>query len=396
MADIIGSPGRPDLTARFGESRDWRGNSGAAALWPLPGYDLLWLDGNPTAAALRRLWTERKQGRPAQPLILLAAAATAPNLRIVGPREPQPLRELPADRALPLLQSCQDDHPLEASAFLGRELARLEECVVPGLRVKDLLTPHFLRERLRWSEYRQPLRAAVAELDNAAAAGPWRGLFQNLGYRIEELPQRGYLLRGPADAPLAVVHPFNNAALFSQLNENGELPEGLALAAGRRQGAPWAILAAGSRLRLFQDRPPTGAATGSYLELDTAELAPTDRFYLGLLAPDSLQRDGLPERCIAQSQDFGEELRRGLEERLIAVALPNLARGLGEWLEKQGVALNDRQELRRIEEAALTLVFRFVFLLHTEARAICRWTRRPTAPTAPANWPPAAGCRRPA
>ena len=394
MADLS-SDGLQELTAQFGESRDWRGHSGAAALWPLPGYDLLWLDGNPAAAALRRLWTERKQGRPAQPLILLAAA-TAPNLRIVGPREAHPLRELPADRVLPLLQSCQGDHPLEASAFLGRELARLEECVVPGLRVKDLLTPHFLRERLRWSEYRQPLRAAVAGLDNAAAAGPWRGLFQNLGYRIEELPQRGYLLRGPEDNPLAVVHPFNNAALFSQLNENGELPEGLALAAGRRQGAPWAILAAGSRLRVFQDRPPTGAATGAYLELDTAELAPPDRFYLGLLAPDSLQRDGLPERCIAQSQDFGEELRRGLEERLIAVALPNLARGLGEWLESQGVALNDRQELRRIEEAALTLVFRFVFLLHTEARAICRWTRRPTAPTAPATWPPAAGCPGPA
>ena len=367
MAEDWGRPGRQELTDTFGVGQAWRGNAGAATLWPLTGFDLLWIDGAPGAAALRRRWLERKQARPAQPLILLAAAA-APNLHIVGPREAQPIRELSAARVLPLLQSCRDDHPLAASAFLGRELARLEECVVPGLRVKDLLTPHFIRERLRWSEYRQPLREAIAALADAGAALPWRALFQNLGYRIEELPRQGYLLRGPDAAPLAVVHPFNDAARFSQLNANGELPEGLALADCRRYGAPWALLAAGSRLRVFQDRPPAGAATGHYLELDTAELLPPDRFYLGLLAPAALQSDGLLARGIAQSQDFGEELRRGLEQRLIAQTLPNLAQGLGEYLERQGVDLNDRQQLRRIEEAALTLVFRFVFLLHTEAR----------------------------
>lgn len=367
MAEDWGRPGRQELTDTFGVGQAWRGNAGAATLWPLTGFDLLWIDGAPGAAALRRRWIERKQARPAQPLILLAAAA-APNLHIVGPREAQPIRELSAARVLPLLQSCRDDHPLAASVFLGRELARLEECVVPGLRVKDLLTPHFIRERLRWSEYRQPLREAIAALADAGAALPWRALFQNLGYRIEELPRQGYLLRGPDAAPLAVVHPFNDAARFSQLNANGELPEGLALADCRRYGAPWALLAAGSRLRIFQDRPPAGAATGHYLELDTAELLPPDRFYLGLLAPAALQSDGLLARGIAQSQDFGEELRRGLEQRLIAQTLPNLAQGLGEYLERQGVDLNDRQQLRRIEEAALTLVFRFFFLLHTEAR----------------------------
>ena len=40
----------------------------------------------------------------------------------------------------------------------------------------------------------------------------------------------------------------------------------------------------------------------------------------------------------------------------------------GEYLESQGADLSDRDLLRQIEEAALTLVFRFMFLLHTEAR----------------------------
>ena len=48
--------------------------------------------------------------------------------------------------------------------------------------------------------------------------------------------------------------------------------------------------------------------------------------------------------------------------------MPNIARGLGEYLESQGADLSDRKHLQQIEEAALTLVFRFMFLLHTEAR----------------------------
>lgn len=61
MADI-GSAGRPDLTTPFGGSRDWRGNSGAAALWPLTGYDLLWVDANPASAAFGQSLS--KGGRP--------------------------------------------------------------------------------------------------------------------------------------------------------------------------------------------------------------------------------------------------------------------------------------------------------------------------------------------
>ena len=147
---------------------------------------------------------------------------------------------------------------------------RLEEAVVPGLRVKDLLTPHFLRERLRWSINEQRLADAVEGLrstDNIA----WRSLFQGMGYQIERLPQRGYLLRYD-NAPIAVIHPYRNASQFSQLTENGELPEGMVLADCAKQGARWGVLAANGRYRLFQRQPPVGSATGQHVEIDTKEL----------------------------------------------------------------------------------------------------------------------------
>ena len=184
---------------------------------------------------------------------------------------------------------------------------------------------------------------------------------------MEQLPQRGYLLRHD-NAPVAVVHPHRDAFQFSCLTDNGELPEGMVLADCGQHGAHWGILVAEGRYRLFQRRPPVGSATGQHVEIDLRELERSDRFYLGLLAPESLKEKGWLTDWVGEAKDFGEELRKGLEERLIKDALPNIARGLGEYLESQGAEMRDQEQLRQIEEAALTLVFRFMFLLYTEAR----------------------------
>ena len=55
------------------------------------------------------------------------------------------------------------------SALFGPVRARLEEEVVPGLRVKDLLTPHFERTRLRAPANAQHLRNAVTLRTGARA-----------------------------------------------------------------------------------------------------------------------------------------------------------------------------------------------------------------------------------
>ena len=54
--------------------------------------------------------------------------------------------------------------------------------MVPGLRVKDLLTPHFLRERMRWSVNEQRLSGAVAGMGRTGSV-PWRSMFQDMGYQ---------------------------------------------------------------------------------------------------------------------------------------------------------------------------------------------------------------------
>ena len=355
------------LEATFGLGRDWTSQAGqSATVWEMPAYHLLWFD---DAAAsdmeLRRLWEARK-GHQAYPVVLLAWSDDVNKVRVAGPQDARPVRELPVSRVLDLLETSRSLAAREAASFLAREFSRLEEAVVPGLRVKDLLTPHFMRERLRRPINEQRLSSAVESIASTGSIA-WRSLFQGMGYQVEQLPQRGYLLRHD-NAPVAVVHPHRDASQFSRLTDNGELPEGMVLADCGQHGAHWGILVAEGRYRLLQRRPPVGPATGQHVEIDLRELERKDRLYLGLLAPESLKENGWLTDWVDEAKDFGEELRKGLEERLIKDALPNIARGLGEYLESQGADLSDREQLRQIEEAALTLVFRFMFLLHTEAR----------------------------
>lgn len=366
MTSAPRGPVRARLEAAFGGGTAWTSEAGGPAVaWETPAYHLVWAAAAPTEAALRKVWEARK-GRQAYPVVVLAPSDDASTVRVAGPQDARPVRELPADRVLDLLETSHDAASREAAALLTREFTRLEEAVVPGLRVKDLLTPHFVRTRLRAPANAQRLSTAVSDagLDRGTT---WRPLFRALGYAVEQLPRRGYLLRAH-DAPVAVVHAYNDAAHFSRLTDNGELPEGLVLAECGKQGARWGVLAANGRCRVFQRQPPVGPATGQYVEIDLGELAREHRLYLGLLAPASLREGGWLTEWVAEAKDFGEALRKDLEERLIKEALPNIARGLGEHLEAKGADLNDRVQLRQIEEAALTLVFRFMFLLHTEAR----------------------------
>ncbi len=353
------------LEAAFGEGRRWTSQArSSATVWETPVYHLMWSDGASSETELRRLWETRK-GRQAYPVVLLAPSDDESKVRVAGPQDARPIRELPAGRVLDLLEMSRGLAAREAAAFLAREFSRLEEAVVPGLRVKDLLTPHFVRERLRRSINEQLLARAVEGMAPTGSVA-WRPLFQGMGYQVEHLPRRGYLLRHD-NAPVAVVHPLRDPSQFSRLTDNGELPEGMLLADCGQHGAQWGILAAAGRYRLFQRRPPVGPATGQHVEIDTDELERKDRLYLGLLAPGSLKENGWLSEWVTDAKNFGEELRKDLEERL-KDALPKIARGLGEYLESQGADLSDRDQLRQIEEAALTLVFRFMFLLHTEAR----------------------------
>ena len=158
------------LEATFGLGRGWTSQAGqSATVWETPAYHLVWFDDAASDVELRRLWEARK-GRQAYPVVLLAPSEDVHKVQVAGPQDARPVRELPAGRALDLLEASRSMAAREAASFLAREFSRLEEAVVPGLRVKDLLTPHFMRERMRRPINEQRLSSVVEGISRLPAA----------------------------------------------------------------------------------------------------------------------------------------------------------------------------------------------------------------------------------
>ena len=106
---------------------------------------------------------------------------TRANVQVAGPQDAKPpVRELPAERVLDLLQTASSMAVRQAASFLAREFGRLEDSVVPGLKVKDLLTPYFARERLRWPANSYRLAGALGRTPPTGSVS-WRPLLSGYG-----------------------------------------------------------------------------------------------------------------------------------------------------------------------------------------------------------------------
>ena len=318
-----------------------------------------------TAAAderkIRATW-KRRQGGGAAPLLLIADdPEQADHVRVLGPQRDGPLRRVRAEALFELVREAADLGRVEAIRRLAEELERLDAEGIPGLVVRDLGTRHLYSTRLpagdRWE--------ALSELATDVPTGGWREALEALGYEISELPNRGYLAKW-RKRPVLVIHPRRSAEEFARLDEAGRLPEGALLAACDQQGVRYGVLAAGSRMRLLRAGGDGGGAATSYLELDAGALEPGNRPLLGLLAPAYLAEGGFDE-VLREARDYGTELRERLDRALREEVLPALGIQLGHWAAKEGQDVRDDAVRAELEAAALTFVFRALFLLYAES-----------------------------
>lgn len=312
--------------------------------------------------SLRRSWTARRKGGPT-PLVLIADDPEgAGMLRVLGPQESSPVRRIRAESLLDLVRRTTAMGRLDAVRHVAGEVERLDAEGVAGLTVRGLGTEHLFDKRLpsdpkRWDR--------LTEFSSGLARAGWRDALTRLGYTLDPLPGRGYLARLGA-RPIAVVHPKESPSQFARLDADGRLPEGALLAACRDQGVDFGLLAAGTRLRLLATGLQEAGATSRYLDLDTSALEPGAQPLLGLLAPPFLADGGLAD-LLAEARDYGQDLRKRLDRVLRQDVLPVLGSELGRWAAGEGRDLADDAVREELESAALTFVFRALFLLYAES-----------------------------
>ena len=309
---------------------------------------------------LRAAW-KRRQGGGGAPLLLLAdEPGSDGRLRVLGPSPDGPIRTVRAESLRDLIGQTPAMGELAAVRHLAGEIDRLDSTGIAGLTVRGLGTEHLFRARLpsqpRWQE--------MAELAPTSRSAEWREILGALGYELTRLPKRGYLATSNGQ-PVLVIHPKGSSADFARLDEDARLPEGALLAACDAHHAPFGILASKSRMRLLRASGDPGQAT-SYLEIDGALLDPDDRPLLSLLAPRYLAEGGLHE-LLTEARDYGSALRLRLDRALRQDVLPVLGRELGRWAQANDIDPTDDESRAELEAAALTFVFRLLFLLYAES-----------------------------
>jgi hypothetical protein len=310
---------------------------------------------------IRAAWKKR-QGGGATPLVLIVDDPDEQGrVRVLGPQRDGPLRRIRAEALLELIQATSELGRVEAIRRLAEELERLDADGVPGLLVRGLGTRHLFSTRLpagdRWQD--------LAGLADGVSSAGWREVLEGLGYELTELPRRGYLAKSGV-RPTLVIHPHRSADEFARLDEVGRLPEGALLAACNQNGAPYGMLAAATRMRLLRVAGDDGGAATTYMELDAAKLEPEDRPLLGLLAPAYLAENGFND-VLREAKDYGARLRLDLDRALRQRVLPALGLELGRWAEREGRDIEDDAVRAELEAAALTFVFRALFLLYADS-----------------------------
>ena len=293
---------------------------------------------DPAERSLRATWKARTRGGPT-PLLLVADDLEEDGALVaLGPvTHDGPLRPVEASALADALRHASTLPGLQAVRDLAEQLAHLDRTGVAGLTVKGLGTEHLLRDRLRQTPDWPRLEALAQPV-----RGSWREALTAAGFEFDELPQRGHLGRFDG-APAIVVHPVADISAFAKLDAEKRPPEGLLLEACRRANARYGILAAGTRLRLFEAAPESGSAVARYLELDTAALADGDRPLLGLLTPPYLAEGGFA-RLMADARMYGVDLRKRLDTAIRQLVLPPIGLALGHWARAAGRDLAERSE----------------------------------------------------
>ena len=321
--------------------------------------------GGATGKKLERLWRDRVANTALRLLVIAdhpKPPAPGKGVTLVfGPRKDAPVRSLPAGILLRLLRDADaQDSGLRATRQLAAALARYDRAERPGLLVRGLLTTHTLTERFR----RSPQWLGAAETVRDVPVGrDWDETLRALGFSLVQLPERGWLVRD-GHMRVAVVLSRAPGEDLAQLDDKGRPPEGRLVEICRKEGAPYGLLASGSRLRLFD--AAASAATSEWVELDTEALLPEDRPFLAVLGPRYLGGDGLAE-LQAEARAHGVRLWRRLDQRIRDDALPALAEGLTRWAVQEGLDTADDTDRLDLEHASLTVLFRLMFLLYAES-----------------------------
>ena len=308
---------------------------------------------------LRARWREHADGMDFHYLLMADDLDHPHSVRTLGPwTHDQPIRSVDTSKLSAAIEATSAMVNFDAVRHLTAEVIRLagRGKVAHGLLTYHTLESRFSKHPERWADAREIT-------DTLSVIGDWKTLLAGMGYEIQQLTRRGYLVRYEG-RPVAMVHPWATPEHFVRVDNMGRPAEGLLASDCRQHGVRYGIMACRNRYRLFDCDP--SATTGEWLDLDADLLGEENRPYLAVLAPAYLAEGGLIN-LQTEARAFGAELHKRLDQTIRQEALPALAEGLDHWSRQNNFNTADDHKRLELERAALTLLFRLLFVLYAES-----------------------------
>ena len=320
----------------------------------------------PNRTSLLDCWRSRR-GKRAAPVLTVVLHEGGAALCGASGEEPPVYTDMDAGLVERLCREALDQPDRHAALrFLSQALPSLETAL-PGLNNEGLLALHELQSgvpaRADWEAARPKAAATLGKRDDE--------LLSALGFRIEQIDNLTYLLRGgDRRTALAVMLREGESPEAGNDRFNSLSPVSYALKKADDENLPWVLLTQGNRLRLYATATDAGVGrrgrTETYVECQPSLLEDAQLPYLWLLySADALAPSGSLHKILEDSRRFAGDLAERLRERIYDHVVPALAKGIAT---ARRVDRPKADELAQTYEMALTVLFRLLFIAYAEDR----------------------------
>jgi hypothetical protein len=321
----------------------------------------------PTTPTVRSAWKTRVAGRATPVLLVVLYGDRAGICGPLGEQSPVYLDIEPGKIERTCSAALQEPSRHHAILFLKDAIPALES-QTSGLRNEGLFATHELingvPKRDDWDASSSKAAPLLSLRD--------RSLLQALGYTLEQLPGREYILR-TAQSRIAL-------ALLLEREESpdagpifsGSSPVSQALAKADAENLEYVIVTSGSRIRLYPVRPGVGTGqrgrTETFTELHLDLLAESQAGYLWLMfSASALQKQGSVSQILESSTRYAVDLGARLRDRVYSDVIPPLAQAL---IHARAIDRPTAAQLRETYQMALTVLFRLLFIAYAEDKGL--------------------------
>ena len=314
---------------------------------------------------IQRAFKERKSGRAAPVLVVVLWPGGCGVCGVVGDKPPVLIIKDIGQVERLCEKALQLPNRNASIRFLSDALPTLES-PLPGIANVGLLSTHELSEGVRkrkdWPTSCERAKQLLHKSN--------RELIKSLGFstrRIDNLTD--VLSDGEKLSALAVLLNEDEMPELGADRFNKVSPISYALTKADKENLQWVMMVQGDRIRLYNTNNigvGRRGRTETYVECQLSLLATKDIGYLWLLfSVDALKDGGTFAEIIEASKRFSAGLAVQLRERIYNIVVPKLALGISVG---QNHLSQDKVDLELCYQAALTILFRTLFVAYAEDR----------------------------